>query len=156
MQLLLEQQRVGAEIDVALARDQRGDDLVDLLVHQRLSAGDRHHRCLAFLDRVDALLHRQTPLEDGILVLDLAAARAREVALIQRLELQHQRELLIAAQPLPRHVAPNPHRLSQWHRHGCLLVLVAYLWATSSRSVARCPVSGNSPPASARVGKTCR
>ena len=58
MQLLLEQQRVGAEIDVALARDQRGDDLVDLLVHQRFSARDRHHRRLAFLDGIDALLHR--------------------------------------------------------------------------------------------------
>ena len=78
----------------------------------------------------------------AILVLDLAAPRAREVALIQRFELQDQRELLVAAQPLPRHVGSNSHRLSQWHRHGCLLFLLAYLGATSSRSVARFRVSG--------------
>ena len=157
MQLLLEQERVRAEVDVALARDQRGDDLIDLLVHQRLAAGDGDHRRLAFLDGVDALLHRETPLEDGILVLDLPAAGTRQIALIQRFELEHQRELLVAAQALPRHVRPQPSSpvavAPPWLSPLCSRF---YLWATSSRSVAGVPVSMDSPPASARVGKTCR
>ena len=157
MQLLLEQERVGAEIHIALARHQRRDDLIDLLVHQRFAAGDGYHWRLTFLDGIDALLHGEAPLKNGILVLDLAAPRTRQVALIQRFELEHQRELLVAAQALPRHVAPDTHRLSQWHRHDCLLrALGSYLWATSSRSLAGSPVSVDSPPASARVGKTCR
>jgi len=154
VQLLLEQERIGAQVHVALARHQCRDYLIDLLVHQRLSAGDRDHGGLAFLDGVDALLHREPALQDGVLVLDLAAPRAREVALVEGLELEDEREFLVAPQPLSGHIRSNPHRLSQWHRHGLLLCpALAYIWATSTRSVAR-SASAGSPPASARVGKT--
>ncbi len=44
LHLLLEQQRVRAEIDELLARQDALDDLRHLLVQQRLAAGDRHHR----------------------------------------------------------------------------------------------------------------
>ena len=39
------------------------DDLVDLRVHQRLAAGDRHDRRAALLDRADRLLDRHPLLE---------------------------------------------------------------------------------------------
>ena len=48
LQLLAQQQRVGAEIDELFARDQAGDNLVDFLMQQRFAARDRHHRRAAF------------------------------------------------------------------------------------------------------------
>ena len=44
VKLFLQQQRVGAEVDVFLARDQAFHDLGDLRMHQRLAAGDGDHR----------------------------------------------------------------------------------------------------------------
>ena len=56
MDLFFQQQRVGAEVDVLLARDQPVDDLVDLRMHQRLAAGDGDHRRAALFDGLEALL----------------------------------------------------------------------------------------------------
>ena len=56
MQLLLQKQRIGAQRDELLARDDAFDDLADLFVDQRLAAGDRDHRRAAFVDRVEAFL----------------------------------------------------------------------------------------------------
>ena len=80
VQLFFQQQRVGAEVDVLLARHQAFDDLVDLRVHQRLAAGDGDHGCAAFFDGVEALFGRQFILEDVGRVLDLAAAGAGQIA----------------------------------------------------------------------------
>src|SRR5665811_1294696 len=88
MQLLLEQQRVGAERDELLTRDDAFDDLTDLAMDERLAAGYSHHRRAAFVDRVEAVLDRQTLVEDRVRIIDLAAADAGEIAAEQRL--QHQ------------------------------------------------------------------
>ena len=93
LELLLQQQRVRAQVDELLALDQLGRDHVDLGVDQRLAAGDRDHRRAALLDRADRLLDGHPPAQLVLGVLDLAAARAGEVALEQRLELDDQREL---------------------------------------------------------------
>ena len=76
------------------ALDQLGGDHVDVGVDQRLAAGDRDHRRAALLDRGDRVLDRHPPAQQLVGLLDLAAARAREVALVQRLELDQQREAL--------------------------------------------------------------
>jgi hypothetical protein len=49
MNLFFQQQGVGAEINIFLARDQAFHDLADLRVHERLAAGDGDHRCAAFV-----------------------------------------------------------------------------------------------------------
>ena len=49
--------------------------------------------------------------------LDLAAARAREIAREERLELDDQRELLATRQLLAHQVSSDPHALSQRHAH---------------------------------------
>jgi len=123
-------------------------------------ANGEEERALALTQQALALVmrqgdrHRQAALQDGVLVLDLAAPSAGEVALVEGLELEDEREFLVAPQPLSGHIRSNPHRLSQWHRHGLLLCpALAYIWATSTRSVAR-SASAGPPPASARVGKT--
>ena len=53
--LLLQQQRVGAEVNVFLARDQAGDDFADLRMQQRLAAGNGDGGSAAFIDRAEAL-----------------------------------------------------------------------------------------------------
>src|SRR5215472_19003938 len=107
---------------------------MDLAVDERLTSGEGHHRCPALLDRVGALLDRQSPGQDVVRVLDLAATSAGEVALIERFQLQHQRELLDASNALLHDVEADGQLLSQWYAD-CLHLL---------------------SPASAIVGKTCR
>ncbi|MEI9999581.1 MAG: hypothetical protein WDO13_10655 [Verrucomicrobiota bacterium] len=82
----MSRERVRAEINVLLARDQALDDFPDLGMDERLTAGDADHRRAAFLDGVEALLRAQALLEDVLRVLDLAAAGAGEVALKEGLE----------------------------------------------------------------------
>src|SRR6185437_7822991 len=88
--LLLEQQRVGAEIDEFLALDDAFNDLLDLAMEQGLAAGDRDNGCAAFIDRFEALLNAEALIEDRIGIIDLAATGASEVAAEQRLEHQHE------------------------------------------------------------------
>ena len=117
LELLLEQERVRAQVDELLALDQLGGDHVDLGVDQRLAAGDRDHRRAALLDRSDRLLDRHAPAQLVLGVLDLAAARAGEVALEQRLELDDQRKLLAFREALAHQVDAHARALSDLHRH---------------------------------------
>jgi hypothetical protein len=117
VQLLLQEQRVGAQRDELLARHDAGDDLADLLVDQRLAARNGHHRGAAFVDRIEALLDRHAPIEDGVGIVDLAAARAGEIAPKQRLEHQHQRIALASGEPLLEQIGAEPNLLEEWDRH---------------------------------------
>src|SRR5262249_20228004 len=117
IELLLEQQRVGAERDELLARDEAAHDLADLLVDQRLAAGDRHHRRTAFVGCVPALLGRHTAIEDGIRIVDLAAADTGEIATEQRFQHQHQRIALAAQQLLLEQIAADPQFLEEGYGH---------------------------------------
>src|SRR5664280_1667022 len=100
MQLLLEQQRVGAKRDKLLTRDDAFDDLTDLAMDERLTAGNSHHRRAAFVDRVEALLDRQTLVQDRVRIIDLAAADAGEIAAEQRLQHQNERIAFATHDPL--------------------------------------------------------
>ena len=117
VQLFLEQQRVGAEVDVFLARDQAFDDLVDLRVHQRLAAGDGDHGRAAFVDGLEAFLGRKVLLEDVGRILDFAAARAGQIAAEQRLEHEHQRVAPAALEALLEDVGCYGPHLRDWHWH---------------------------------------
>ena len=103
---------------ILLAVEQLAHDLVDLRVHQRLAAGDARPSA------------RRTPrtaatacstgircLSTSRRVLDLAAARALEVAGEQRLELDEQRELLPPLDLLLHRYVPSRMRLAQRHAH---------------------------------------
>ena len=65
-------------------------DLADFLVQQRFAAGDHHHGRAAFVDRLHAVFIRQALVQDLVGIVDLAAARAGEIAAKQRLEHQDQ------------------------------------------------------------------
>jgi hypothetical protein len=76
MQLLFQKQRIRAQRDEFLARNDAFDDFTDLLVDQRLAAGDRDHWRAAFVHGVEAFLDRKPFVENGIGIIDLAAAEA--------------------------------------------------------------------------------
>ncbi len=113
MQLLLQKQRVGAQRDEFLARHDAFDDFADLLVDERLAARNGDHRRAALVDRVEAFLHRQALVEDGVGIIDLAAAEAGKIAAEQRLQHEHQRIALAALQPLAQHIRADRRLLSQ-------------------------------------------
>ena len=117
VQLLLEQQRVRAHVDVLLARHQAAHDLVDARVHQRFAAGNGHRRHAALIHRAEALFRRQFALENVTGILDLSAAGARQVAAIERLQHEHQRVALAPFQLLLEHVAGDGPHLRRGNRH---------------------------------------
>ena len=100
LELLLQEERVRAEIHVLFARDEFRHERADVRVHERLAAGNADDGGAALLDRLQALLHGQVFLEDLGRILDLAAAGAGEVAAEKRLEHQHQWVALSAFKPL--------------------------------------------------------
>ncbi len=129
VQLLLEQQRVGAKRDKFLARDDAFDDLTDFAMDERLAAGNRYHRRAAFVDRVEALLDRQTLVEDRVRIIDLAATDAGEIAAEQRLQHQNERVAFATHDPLLEEVGPDAHFLEKGNCHSFLI----------SRSICRAP-----------------
>src|SRR5579875_144325 len=96
-------------------------ELVELALEQeRLTARNRDDGGTALLDCRHRLLDRHAPAQDVVRMLDLAAARAGEVALEQRLERQHQRILLAPAQPLGEDVPADLEALTQRYAHQAL------------------------------------
>ncbi len=121
VELGLEQQRVRAEVDVLLAGHQPLDDLLDVRVQQRLAAGDGDHRGPALVDGLEAVGRRQLLLQHVGRVLDLPAPGAGQVAAEQRLQHQHQRVVLVAAELLAEHVAGHGPHLRDRYGHKTLL-----------------------------------
>src|SRR5215469_2601403 len=134
VQLLRQQQRVRAQEHELLPLHQLADQDVDLRVHERLAARDRHHGSPALLHGGERLLNRHPLLQHAGRLLDLAAARAFEVAGEQGLQLDDQRELLVAAQFLAHQVAPHPKALAQRHAHGDTVFLVSTALSSARRS----------------------
>ena len=91
IELLLEKQRVCAQIDVLLAPDQTLDDFVDLRMHQRFAAGDGNHRRAALVHSLETLFGAEFRLQDVRRILDLAATRTGQIAAEQRLQHQYKR-----------------------------------------------------------------
>ncbi len=119
-QAALEFERVGAEVDVLLARDEAVDDLDDLRMQQRLAAGDGDHGRAALFDGGEALLGRELLFEDVRRILHLAAAGAGQVAAEERLKHEHQRIALVALEPLLEDIGGNRPHLGDWNCHSCL------------------------------------
>ena len=85
-----------------------GDQLADARVDHRLAAADRDDRGAALVDRVEALLDRELLLDRRLVLADPAAAGAGQVAGVQRLEHQDQREPLGPRELLLGDVAGDP------------------------------------------------
>ncbi|MDX6415051.1 MAG: hypothetical protein QOH23_2461 [Gaiellaceae bacterium] len=79
---------------------------------ERLAARDRHHWRAGLLDRPDRHVDRHPLLEDVVWVLDLPAERAGQIALVERLQLDEERELLPALELLLGEIRADPNGLS--------------------------------------------
>ena len=117
--LLLQQQRVGAQDDEFLLGQIALHDLRHIAVQQRLAPGDRHRWRAAIIDRLHALFDRQAAVENRVGIVDLAAAGAGQIAAQQRLEHQHQR-IASALELVGDGVAGNAKRGAERQGHGFL------------------------------------
>src|SRR2546428_244676 len=113
MNLFLEEQGVGADIDkFLLGHDKRGD-LIDVAVQQRLAASENHDRGTTLIDGIEALFDAQALIEDRVRVVDLAAASTGEVAAKQRLQHQNQRVSPHTPEMSSEDISTYPNRLMQ-------------------------------------------
>ncbi len=115
--LLLEQQRIGADGDVFAACDGALNDFGQFLVQQRLAAGDDEDRRAAFVERFQALIDRNAEIEDLVRIIDLAAAGASKIAAIKRLQHQHEREALAPHQLLLGDIGADLRHLQDGNTH---------------------------------------
>src|SRR5947208_17041376 len=86
-------------------------------MHQRLATRDRNHRRATLVDRIEAFIRRELPLQDVRRILNLSATCARQIAAEERLEHQHQRILLAPSQLLPDHVRSHRPHLRDRYTH---------------------------------------
>src|SRR6185503_1842057 len=98
--LLLEQQGVRAQVYELLARDDATDDLWQVLVNERLAAGNRDHGRIAGVDRGQRVLDTHAFAQDLVRIIDLAAPRAFQIALEQRFQHQYERIAVLSRQLL--------------------------------------------------------
>ncbi len=105
VEVLFQEDRVGAHVDVALAFDKSLDDAVDLRMDEGLAARDRDDGGAAFLGRGPAFFGRKALAQDIGWILDFPAARALEVAGEKRLELEDQRVSLDALELARENIA---------------------------------------------------
>src|SRR5580704_9395864 len=116
--LLFEQQGVGADDRKFFARNDALDDLRQISVQQRLAARHDDHRSAALVDRGQGVLDRDPFVKNGVGIVDLATAGASEVAPEQRLQHQHQRIAVATGQVLPNDISADPYNLSEWYADG--------------------------------------
>ncbi len=117
MQLLLQQQRIRAQINVLLARHQSLYDLLDLGMHERLAARNGHGRRAAFINGPEALLRRKLALQNVGRILDFAAAGTGEITPEQRLEHENKRIALPSGKSLLQDVGRHRPHLRYGHTH---------------------------------------
>ena len=95
---------VRADVNDPALCEQSCHQRLDLRIDQRFAAADGDHRRVALLGRPQAILQAHHVLEGRGIFANPPAARAGEVAGVQRFELQHRGEFLRAAQLMPDHV----------------------------------------------------
>ena len=79
VELLFQQQGVGAQINAAALIQQPLDDLFHILVEQGLATGDADHRSAAFTGGFQAIGNRQSGIQNLVRVIDLAATGTRQI-----------------------------------------------------------------------------
>src|SRR3974390_845638 len=115
--LLRQKERVSAENYEFVAFEEAFHDLRHLAMEQRFAARDRRHRRAAFVDRLHALVIAQALIQYLVGIVDLAAARACEIAAEERLEHQNERIAFAAGQMLLEQVTANLGHLMNWNSH---------------------------------------
>ena len=112
--LLVEQQGVGADGDIFAFFQSAFDDFRQLFVQQWLATGQHHDRRAAFIHRMESVGDRDALVQDLVWIIDLAAASARQVTAKQRLEHEHERITLHALEVLSDDIRADRQGLRQW------------------------------------------
>lgn len=102
---LLQQQRVGAKINVFFPRDETIDDFVDFIVDEGFATGDADHRSTALISGGPALLGREAFIKNVVRVLDFSATGTGEITAEKRLEHEHEGIVAVTFQLLINDVA---------------------------------------------------
>ena len=126
MDFLFEQQRVAAQVDVFLARDQAFNDVGNLRMQQRFAAGDRNHGRAALVHGFKTLLGRELALQNVRRILDFAASGASQIAAKQRLKHQDERVLLASGEFLPDHITSHRPHLRNRNTHRLIDLPLCY------------------------------
>ena len=118
IELPLEEEGVGAKVDVFFAGDEAFDDRINLWMDQRFTARDGDHRGAALVGGVPALLGGEAFIKDVIGVLDFTATCAGKVAAEEGLEHKDKRIPFDPTQLLPEYVGGNCPSLANrnWHK----------------------------------------
>ena len=111
VELALEQDGVGAEVDESPPVDQRAGDVGDLRMQQRLPSGDADDGGAALVGSAHALRDRELAAEELYGILDFSAASAGEIAAEERFQHQHQRVALSPGEALLQEVSAHRHHL---------------------------------------------
>jgi hypothetical protein len=90
-------------------------DRADLAMNQGLSTGNRDNGRSAFIGGVEALLDRQSLVEDRIRIVDLTAAGAGKIASKQWLKHQNERITLPSRKLLPQDIRRDLCFLEEWN-----------------------------------------
>ncbi len=98
-------------------REQSFDQCFDMRIYQRFAATDGDHRRIALIRRSQTVLQAHHVLERGGVFADPAAARAREVAGMQRFKLKHGGEFLRTAQLMPDYIGGDFGCERKWKSH---------------------------------------
>ncbi len=112
---------VRADINDAALLEQTRHQLLNLGIDQRLAAADRHHRRLAFLGCIKAILQAHHVLQAGGVFPNAPAARAGQVTGVQRFELEHHGEPGGAPHFVFDDMPGDFRRQRQWKSHTLLI-----------------------------------
>jgi len=100
MQALADEHSIGAENDVLSAIQNLTGQLPDLRIDHGFAAANRYDRRTAIVHRGETLLYAQRLVDCGLIFADAPAARARQIAGMQRLEHEHHGKFGSSAQAL--------------------------------------------------------
>ena len=117
---------------------------VDLVMQERLAAGNDDDRRAAFVDGLEAFLDAQPLVQDRVRIVDLAAPGAGEVAAEQRFQHQDERVALDTAQVATQNIGADADHLVQRDGHGESLSKAAINRGRGCRRAARACGSGHS------------
>ena len=93
--LLANEHPIRAEDDMASARKDVGNQAPDFGIEHRLAPADGYCRRAAFIHGAKALLHGEALRNGALVFADPAATGTGEIAGVQRLQHQHERESLV-------------------------------------------------------------
>jgi len=107
VELLLQQEAVGAEVDEPSVGDDGPYDVVDLSVQEGLASRNRHNRRVGRAHRCETLVDAQAPINDVAILAHAATAGAGEIAGLERLEHRHQRKAAATLGKMPYQVTSD-------------------------------------------------